>query len=442
MKTKLITIILIMACILCGCGNSEEGPNGTTETEREPELNENGKEEILLCNTGLSVTLQEMIVEYNTHSSRYEIVPVGPERGTSVDDYRTRLQLELSNGKGPDILSYYTLQNLEMKPFAEKGLLMDVTDFLEEQGNLVEGAVEFNRVNGRLYGVPLSFSIATFITSKRLAGSNEVWTKDTCMQVMQDSGASVFCESPYGWPKEESGLFVLNMLGVGRDGIQLFVNEEEGISSFEQQEFIEMLEFCKTYSDSMTEATKQERIASGEVAYVIGGVSGFKSFWYFDSLFGGNPVYIGYPSPQGGRFELRVASYYINSSSSHKEGALDFLSFLMSEEQQRKMCVEDHVFPVNKDLLETMWAEASEEIIDQNTLYIERGVEYSPRLMTDEEQQIFWNMLKNPVYYQWRNVIWDIVEEEAKPFFYGEKTAREVATIIDGKVQLYLDENR
>ena len=40
------------------------------------------------------------------------------------------------------------------------------------------------------------------------------------------------------------------------------------------------------------------------------------------------------------------------------------------------------------------------------------------------------------------NDIWDIVWEEALPFFYGEKTAGEVANVIDSKVQLYLDEGK
>lgn len=56
--------------------------------------------------------------------------------------------------------------------------------------------------------------------------------------------------------------------------------------------------------------------------------------------------------------------------------------------------------------------------------------------------RIFWAMLEHPIYYQWQNDIWDIVEEEAIPFFYEEKPAQDVANAIDSRVQLYLDERK
>ena len=51
-------------------------------------------------------------------------------------------------------------------------------------------------------------------------------------------------------------------------------------------------------------------------------------------------------------------------------------------------------------------------------------------------------MLNNPLYEYYCNPIRDIVEEETKPFFDGDKTAEEVAKIIDNRVQLYLDETK
>ena len=35
-----------------------------------------------------------------------------------------------------------------------------------------------------------------------------------------------------------------------------------------------------------------------------------------------------------------------------------------------------------------------------------------------------------------------IIEEECIPFFYGERTAKETAKIINNRVQLYLDERK
>lgn len=66
---------------------------------------------------------------------------------------------------------------------------------------------------------------------------------------------------------------------------------------------------------------------------------------------------------------------------------------------------------------------------------------YQPRVMTDEEEEIFWEMLDNSVYEQ-SNDIELIIYEEIPAFFDGNKTAEEVAKIIDNRVQLYLDEKK
>ena len=52
-------------------------------------------------------------------------------------------------------------------------------------------------------------------------------------------------------------------------------------------------------------------------------------------------------------------------------------------------------------------------------------------------------MMEGDLIYDYRaSVISDIVYEETAPFFEGKKTAKEVARIIDNRVQLYLDEKK
>ena len=204
------------------------------------------------------------------------------------------------------------LQGANKTSYVKSWVFMDVTDFLASQGNLCKSVVDYNRFGDRLYGVPVSFDLNTMVTSKRIATDREKWTKEHCMQAMEESGASVFCGAPYGWTKEEAGIYVLNLLGVGMDGIQLFVDEEKGISSFEQPEFIELLEFSKNHADQNPMDSGTEKIASGEIAYSTGSVGSFRSFWY--------------PGPEGGQYKLIIDNFYINASSLHKEGALDFFT--------------------------------------------------------------------------------------------------------------------
>lgn len=439
-KKKTFIVILLMSSILCGCGGRDAAAeNDIPASIPQPVLNENGKEEIRLSATSLNLTLQEIIVNYNKQSEHYEIVYESFDGDTSWDDQRRRIQLELTGGGGPDILDYTALQNIDMRPYAETGLFLDVTDFLAAQGELVKNVAEANQVGEGIYGVPYSFSIGTMVTSPMMATDRENWTMEYCMRTAQEKGCALFIKAPYGWTREESGLYVMQVLGLGISDIQPFVDEEQGISSFEQPEFIELLEFSKEYWDPDPEASAAGRYASGEIFCTAIGIKDFDSFWYCEELFEGEPVYIGYPSPQGGQYEISVDSFYINAASPHAEGAMDFLQYLLAEEQQRALVTGYGSFPVKQELLEALWKEAKEEKI-KDIRYEKGDITYGARLMTDEEERIFWEMLEHPVYWHWQNAIWDIVEEEALPFFYSEKSAGEIADSIDSRVQIYLDE--
>ena len=124
----------------------------------------------------------------------------------------------------------------------------------------------------------------------------------------------------------------------------------------------------KTHADPNPMDSGTEKLASGEIAYSTGSVGSFRSFWYWSELFGGEPSYIGYPSPEGGTHKLIIDSFYINDSSSHKGGALDFLQYLLSEEQQRKIVKESMGFTVNQDLLKVLWEEAKETILNEQIM--------------------------------------------------------------------------
>lgn len=443
-RIKLIFMPLLL-CALSGCAGQEfeSEDNWSAEVDSRPILNENGREEVQFCASVFSVAMREIIADYNDRSERYEIVPVEFDNENSWNDQRDRLRLELTSGSGPDLLADTVLWRIDMKPYAEAGVLLDVTDFVAEQGGFVKNVAEANQVDGRLYGVPYCFSVGTLVTSPRMSTDIVNWTKDYCMATAAEKEVSLFIGAPYGWTKEESGLYVLNVLGVGMGGVQLFVDEEQGISSFEQPEFIQMLEFSRTYLDSAQDIPEEERLASGEQFCAAVGIRNFNDFSYCRMLFEGNPVYMGYPSPQGGVCQLNVNSFYINAASGHKEGAKDFLCYLLSDEVQRELAVGlGEGFPVKQSLLEDLWKEAQEKVLDDAAGYEIGGVFIKPELMTQEDERIFWAMLEHPIYYQWQNDIWDIVEEEAIPFFYGEKPAQDVANAIDSRVQLYLDERK
>lgn len=432
---KKILCLLVFLGLLCGCGASG---GDLQEESKEVILNENGKEEIQIAIVVYGLEMQKLVGDYNAQSDRYEVVVRTVENSTA-NDFRNQIQLELSQGKGPDIMYYTALQGLDWHNFAEDGYLLDVTEFVNKQGELCESVINYNTADEKIYGVPYTFTIGTMVISEDLGVKREEWTKDYCMQLTENMGVPSFCGAPGGWTTEMSGLYVMNMLGAGMDGVQLFVDEEKGNSSFEQDEFVELLEFSKKHWDYYPSESTKSNLEQNRVVCVTGGISSFNSFTYYDTLFHGKACYIGYPTLEGGKYMMSVESFYVNAASEHKEGALDFLQFLLETEQQERL---QDGFPARRDVLENLWERAKKEVLDENTGYSIGGVSYSPREMTDREEEIFWEMFEHNIYSQYQNPIYDIIYEEALPFFYGEKSAREVADIIDNRVQLYLDERK
>jgi len=287
-----------------------------------------------------------------------------------------------------------------------------------------------------VYGIPTAFSMLSIAVPNSLDISREKNTKEYCMELIQETNKSLGL----------IGYDVLEFFGIGVNEIQLYVDEEKGISHFDTKDFIDLLEFSKKYEYVDNGMTVHEKVLSAEQLFVSVQISEFMDFWFFEALFDEIPSYIGYPSAEGGKEHIFSESFYINSKSEHKEIALDFMRFLLSEEQQRKMFDHGFGFPARKSLLEKIWDEAKEEPYEGTRKFSEglrSGLTYYPRIMTEKEEEAFWAMLEEkPVNDCKASVISDIVYEETAPFFEGKKTAEEVAKIIDNRVQLYLDEKK
>ena len=136
------------------------------------------------------------------------------------------------------------------------------------------------------------------------------------------------------------------------------------------------------------------------------------------------------------------ADYFlvVNARAKHRELIDDFLAALFDSSRQRELS-----HPIRNDMLETglYYMEDSPEYPWQ--YYIGSGTYYvlttkpdgSP--WTEEYKSILEQAVpraQNTFYIE------EIIVEEADSFISGDKTAAQVAEIIQNRVQLYLDEQR
>ena len=145
----------------------------------------------------------------------------------------------------------------------------------------------------------------------------------------------------------------------------------------------------------------------------------------------------------------------VNANASHKEGAWEFISFLLGDEAQLVKSAEDSV-PVSRKAFDAWIKMQRERVADGkevNKLLLDKAadgsmiiagrVTYSEADITDEIVAEYKEILEDARPCPNRTVpILDIVSEEAADYFSGTKSAAEVGRVVTNRVQTYLDEGR
>ena len=138
----------------------------------------------------------------------------------------------------------------------------------------------------------------------------------------------------------------------------------------------------------------------------------------------------------------------MSSKSANKEGAWQFMRGYLTDEYQDEIT---YGFPVSIRALDAMGEKAMkvDTYIDENgnevespDYYYMNGVDVEIKPMTQEEVENLKQMLYtfNQVY-TYDQELMNIISEESAAFFSGQKNARDVASIIQSRVQIYVNEN-
>jgi ABC-type glycerol-3-phosphate transport system substrate-binding protein len=165
--------------------------------------------------------------------------------------------------------------------------------------------------------------------------------------------------------------------------------------------------------------------------------------------FGEDITFIGFPaSNENGSAINYDISFAMSSKSDKKDGAWDFLRYYLTDEYQDSIT---YGFPISIERLNELAETAKQRpfYLDENgnkveydqTYYL-NDVEIIIEPCTDAEiDQVmtFLKSLNQSTTYD--SSLMKIVTEEAESFFSGQKSASEVAEIIQSRVQIYVSEN-
>ena len=415
---------------------------------------------VLATASGFDYTTKKRVVDFNKNNSDYRIVMKDYNQYATNEDWTagvTKLNNDIIAGNMPDILYNTDYNSLPVDNYIAKGLLADIGKFIAEDPELsqvefMQNAFDAYSVDGVLYHVVPSFQVVTVMAKKSLVGNLSTWNMKEMQNVVNSMGPDA---------KAFSNMTRANFMDcVMRFCGNQFVDPTTGKCSFNTSDFISMLEFAKTlpeefnydddywqnydwekeqcqYRENLTLLYNFYMYSFGDLARDINGTFG-------------EPVsFIGFPTESGkGSYLMCDGTYMISSKSKCPEGAWKYVRYYLTDEYQKEVSN----MPVNKK----MFMEKSKDALERPYWIDENGEkQYYDMTMTINGEEVIIDPLNQQQldevvnfitsvsnrYFMDTNVS-NIITEEMGAYFSGQKTAQDVADVIQRRVQVYVEENR
>ncbi|MGG1553826.1 ABC transporter substrate-binding protein [Paenibacillus ferrarius] len=366
----------------------------------------------------------------------------------NAEKYVTSVGAELMSGKASDII---VMDGLPYRKYADKKLLENLSDWMGKDSSFKKddyysGMLNAMAYKGSLYTIPAKIGLTMWLGNQSVLGStppdDSKWTwADFKKQAAAWQADKNNDGKPDVYPlgKVEPDQLVTQMLN---SSFAKFVDAGAQKAKFDSPDFIQLLKLAKSmYDDQIIVPDTAD--ANNVVFQPKSNIMMYMDMYALPKMqFGGKGAFYNLPSENDVKGTLFTSSLplAINSKSTNKQEAWDFVKFLLSDDMQSAR--ELNGFAVNKngakaqlDTLKTLGTGNAKMKLNIN------GNAMTLQAATDEEVATITGVLdKANVYAESDAKISTIVAEETVPFFQGQKSAEEVAKIIQNKVSTYLQE--
>lgn len=403
--------------------------------------------------------VKNQVVEFNKKSTTHRISVIDYSTYNTEEDYSlgmTRLNTDITSGNTPDIILLQS-HGMPIESYMAKGVFMDFYELMAEDSSFnkedyLQNVFEAYEYKGKLYQLIPSFYINTFVGKTADVGEDFTWTMEEALalQASMPEGTNLFSNMiQYD--------FLYSCLSFSEDE---YVNWETGECYFDTDKFIRMLEYAKTlpkdynFADYEDEAAYQEmesQYRDGKTLLMRTALSNFRDYgsWKY-AYFGEEITPVGFPTENGiGSSFGADINLAISTQTKNKQAAWEFVKSFLSEEYQEKRT---YNFPVRLSSLEKLEADAQKKPyytdekgnkVEYDMTYWLGNMEIKADPLTKEETGRVVEFIKsvNRVA-NYNEELMKIVQEEAAGFLEGQKSAQEVAGVIQSRVRIYINENR
>lgn len=329
---------------------------------------------------------------------------------------------------------------------------MQIEDLISDaiRNELLPGVKDFGKIEESLYGMPIGVELVTMFANREV-WDNIGWSLDDVLETAEKNTNifSFFICDNANWGPNDTLHFMLEYdLGEHKSK---FVDWERGISNFEKNNFMEVLETIKYYDEHPYEGESEKYDVYGNwrvrvrfkaaMAYPIEGLSAEHFFYLCDEM-GDNCYAVGMPAEdRQGNYLITDGMLVINKNidEEKKEALNAMFEYLYGAECQKGM---HNTISVLKDMVDSrVWyheGEGKYYWLDGSDVWTVLPQKEDGTTYVEEYKKL----LNSAVPYKDSGPLFDIVREESMAFFEGEKDALTVTRMIDNRVQLYLDENK
>ena len=416
------------------------------------------KEIMVLGGCYISGDLKKRVVAFNKSSNTHRIILKDYSQYNTNVDYKAggvQLNKDIISGNMPDILMVDSY-SMSLENYVSKGLLEDVGALMEADAEIagteyMENIFEACKINGKLYEVIPAFYVSTYVAKTSLVGNASSWTMADAAKVLDSmpEGASLFGDMT------RDSFMNLVMEYCGRN----YVDPSTGKCNFDSEEFISVMEIAKTlpeelgddYYDDNWYVRYESQYRDNRTLLSNCYISDMENLVYtINGSFGEDISFVGMPNSGGsGSIVYVPTTYVISSKSAQKDAAWQFLRYYLTEEYQDTLTWQ---FPVSKKKFDELAQKATKKPVytDENGNQVEEEYTY---WLNDEElilkpltqKQVaditaFISGVKTRAYYN--EDINKIISEEMGAFYQGQKSAKDVAALIQNRAQLFVNENR
>ncbi len=406
-------------------------------------------------------SLEQAVVRFNKASDKYKItfktyIDNNAEwTETTYTDAIALLNADLTSSNAPDLID---LSSVDLNNLANKGVLEDLTPYLEastviSREDFVENVINAYTINDRLVTIPRQFRLSTLMGKTSIVGEKQGWTIDDVIALAKANPDAKLMQ----YIDKTQALQICLMYSSDS-----FIDYATGTCSFNSPEFIKVLEFANSFDAEYnynSEESYPAMIQSGKILLSDVSIYDTQEFQMHSQMFEEEATCIGYPTMDGsvGVFLSGMDMYGITSKSQHKEGAWQFLEGLLSYQENDRY---SWGLSSRVDELEKMFEEdmTPEYQYDENNeiMYDENGEplqypkttwgydDWETEIYAATKEQV--DMIKSLIDVakpagMTDQTIFEMISEDAAAYFAGQKSAEEVAAVIQSRVEIYVSEN-